>query len=45
VTPNFGCCAAGAERLEASAGTPRAAASDREGFMTVLVYGHSEHIV
>jgi hypothetical protein len=45
VTPQYGCSDAAAERFEASAGTPRAAASDREGFMTVLVYGHSEHIV
>lgn len=39
--PQYGCDEATAERFQASA--PRNA--DREGYMAVLVYGHSEHVV
>ena len=43
MTPDYGCDEAKAERFEASAarssGTPA-----REGYLTVLVYGHSEHV-
>jgi hypothetical protein len=45
VTPQYGCSDARAERFEASAGAARAQAGEREGYMTVLVYGHSEHVV
>ena len=43
VTPQYGCTEAEAERFEASAATARA--GSREGYMTILVYGHSEHVV
>jgi hypothetical protein len=43
MTPDYGCDEAAAERFEASAG--RHTASSREGYMTVLVYGHAEHVV
>ena len=46
VTPQYGCADARAERFEASAGTAtHAQAQEREGYMTILVYGHSEHVV
>jgi hypothetical protein len=45
VTPQYGCDEATAERFEASAGSARARAEAREGYMTILVYGHSEHVV
>jgi hypothetical protein len=41
--PQYGCAEATSERFEASAGTARPAA--REGYLTVIVYGHSEHVV
>jgi hypothetical protein len=44
VTPQYGCDEASAERFEARAATVKEAAA-REGFMTILVYGHSEHVV
>lgn len=41
--PDYGCDEATAERFDASAGaTPKVA---REGYMTILVYGHPEHMV
>jgi hypothetical protein len=43
--PQYGCDEAATERFEASASSARAAAATREGYMTVLVYGHSEHVV
>ena len=43
VTPQYGCSDAAAERFTASAVSPRA--GEHEGYMTVLVYGHSEHVV
>jgi len=43
VTPQYGCTEASAERFEASARTPNAGA--HQGYMTILVYGHSEHVV
>jgi hypothetical protein len=43
MTPAYGCKDAAAERFEASAAKTGAAA--REGVMTVLVYGHEEHLV
>lgn len=41
--PGYSCEDAAAERFQASAAKPQA--GPREGFMTILVYGHSEHIV
>ena len=43
VTPTYGCAEARAERFQASMGG--ATKSSREGFMTILVYGHAEHMV
>ena len=43
MTPDYGCAEAATERFEASAGAK--ADHSREGFMTILVYGHSEHLV
>ena len=42
MTPAYGCKDAAAEHFEASA---KAAEAAREGVMTVLVYGHEEHLV
>ena len=42
MTPDYGCSDAAAEHFEASAG--KSAATAREGFMTILVYGHAEHV-
>jgi len=43
MTPDYGCDQARAERFEASvAGN---ADDAQQGFMTVLVYGHGEHVV
>ena len=39
--PEYGCKEASAERFQASASTGAA----HQGYMTVLVYGHSEHLV
>lgn len=44
VTPQYGCSEATAEHFSASAAT-RPGAAQREGYMTILVYGHSEHVV
>jgi hypothetical protein len=43
LTPQYGCDEAAAERFDANAATARV--PEREGFMTILVYGHSEHVV
>lgn len=45
VTPQYGCSEAEAERFEASAGSAHATAPEREGYLTIIVYGHSEHVV
>jgi hypothetical protein len=45
VTPQYGCSDLSAERFETSAGNAHARTASREGFMTILVYGHSEHVV
>ena len=42
--PEYGCAEATTERFEASAGNA-GTSSQREGYMTVIVYGHSEHVV
>ena len=41
--PEYGCAQAATERFEASAATPPSPA--REGYLTIIVYGHSEHVV
>lgn len=43
--PQYGCDEASAERFEASASAAHAPVVARAGYMTVLVYGHSEHVV
>jgi hypothetical protein len=43
VRPEYGCNEAVDERFNASAGEHRTEA--RQGFMSVIVYGHSEHVV
>jgi hypothetical protein len=45
VPPQYGCDEASAERFDASAADPHFRAPAREGYMTILVYGHSEHVV
>jgi hypothetical protein len=44
MTPEYGCEEAAAEKFEAAARSGNAGAA-REGYMSILVYGHSEHIV
>jgi hypothetical protein len=41
LTPEYGCDEAKTERFEPNS---KAAATHRQGFMTVLVYGHEEHV-
>ena len=43
MTPEYGCKEATAERFEASARTAQGKVT--AGFMTILVYGHAEHVV
>jgi hypothetical protein len=47
VTPQYGCDDLAGEHFEASVGGAHAHASaaPREGYMSILVYGHSEHVV
>ena len=45
VTPQYGCADLVAERFEASAGSRASGAAQREGYMSIIVYGHSEHVV
>lgn len=45
VTPQYGCDQAAAEKFEASVRDTKAGPAAREGYMTILVYGHSEHLV
>jgi hypothetical protein len=40
--PEYGCDDAQAEKFQASFGGPKNA--EQEGYMTILVYGHSEHM-
>jgi len=44
MTPSYGCDDAQAEHFTASAARP-GAGEGHEGFMTILVYGHEEHVV
>ena len=43
--PQYGCDEASAERFDASVSGAHEQGSARVGVMTVLVYGHSEHVV
>lgn len=43
MTPEYGCSEAKAEKFEPTA-AKTAEATPRQGFMTVLVYGHEEHV-
>lgn len=45
VAPQYGCSDLAAERFEASVTGPHAGAPPRAGYMSVIVYGHSEHMV
>ena len=45
VAPQYGCADLSAEHFEASAGGTGANAATREGYMSIIVYGHSEHVV
>jgi len=45
VTPQYGCDELAAERFQASVGGARAGSTSREGYMSIIVYGHSEHVV
>ena len=45
VAPEYGCADLKAERFEASAGGTSASVPARSGYMSIIVYGHSEHIV
>lgn len=43
MTPEYGCKEAAAEKFDASAASDRGQA--RAGYMSILVYGHAEHVV
>ncbi|HVI05528.1 MAG TPA: hypothetical protein VM711_05480 [Sphingomicrobium sp.] len=45
VIPQYGCHEATAERFEARATSPHARMQPRAGYLSILVYGHSEHLV
>ena len=45
LAPQYGCNEASSEHFEASAGGPNKSQPAHQGYMTVLVYGHSEHVV
>jgi hypothetical protein len=42
MTPDYGCAEASTERFEASA--QQSAPASREGFMTIMIYGHAENV-
>lgn len=44
VAPQYGCDEATAEHFSASA-SARSGSSNHEGYLSILVYGHSEHVV
>lgn len=44
VMPDYGCEEAKTERFQASAAAQPAAAATRQGYMTILIYGHEEQI-
>ena len=43
--PQYSCDDATAERFQASYGADRKDAPEHQGYMTILVYGHTEHMV
>jgi hypothetical protein len=43
--PQYGCDDAAAERFQASVSSAGKPGPEREGTMTILVYGHAEHMV
>jgi len=43
--PQYGCADLEAERFEASVGGAHASVAPREAYMSIVVYGHSEHVV
>jgi hypothetical protein len=45
VAPQYGCNEAAAEHFQASATAAPSRATEHQGYMMVLVYGHSEHVV
>lgn len=45
VTPEYSCDDAQAEKFEASAKSGASTAAQREGYLTIVVYGHSEQVV
>jgi hypothetical protein len=45
VAPEYSCADLKAERFEASVGRATASAGPRAAYMSVIVYGHSEHVV
>lgn len=45
VSPQYGCDEVAAERFDASVTSGKAGAPAREGYLSVIVYGHSEHVV
>jgi hypothetical protein len=45
VSPQYGCDEVAAERFDASVTSGKSGAPAREGFLSVIVYGHSEHVV
>lgn len=45
VAPQYDCADIEAERFEASVGGTHASAAPRAAYMSVVVYGHSEHVV
>ena len=45
VTPEYGCDEATAEKFEASAKSGASTEPHREGYLTIVVYGHSEQVV
>jgi hypothetical protein len=45
VAPQYSCADLKAERFEASVGRATTSAAPREAYMSVIVYGHSEHVV
>ena len=44
VMPEYGCEEAKAERFQASASAEPAAVATRQGYMTILIYGHEEQL-
>lgn len=45
MAPRYSCDDAATERFEASAASARAHEAERAGYMTIVVYAHSEHVV